>query len=633
MQSEHLLFDIEADELLVRVKRMWILVVVNIYSGEITRYLEHDFGWKERLSKAAVVVGHNILGYDLPLLKKLFDFELPKEVAIVDTMLLSQILDYNRFGGLSHKLARWGELLGYPKFEFNDFSQYSEEMAVYCVRDCTLNVKVYLQLLIEYKATGELYKASGGDPRRLKAYVKAEHKAAWWCSLGQLHGWPFDVKAAKHLREVLEAKMWEATSALSARLGFKAVAVDKALGIVEEKKPKWLKNGCYDSHTCRWFDVSPFDGVDERPILGPFSRVTFEKLTLESVADVKIFLYRNNWVPTEWNIKVDEETRQRTKTTPKITDDSLEFLGGDGKLYLEYRKASSRLGVLKTWLENVDEDGNLHGDCMLIGTPSMRARHSIIVNIPSSDAAYGKEMRSLFGCKPGWKLLGCDSKGNQARGLAHFLGDAGFIDTLLNGDIHQYNADKLTQIVRTIPGVPKDHVVTRGQAKRILYAFLFGAGGDKLWSYVFGVLDKAKGDQLKAGFISAVPGFESLLEKLKEAYRKSKTKGKWGSITSVAGNKIYVDSLHKLLVYHLQATEKVTCSAAIMVAMEELEKAGIPYIPCIYYHDEIDFMVPEEHAEQAAEIGKAAFAAGPKLFGIQIMDGDAKIGDTWYDVH
>ena len=70
-----------------------------------------------------------------------------------------------------------------------------------------------------------------------------------------------------------------------------------------------------------------------------------------------------------------------------------------------------------------------------------------------------------------------------------------------------------------------------------------------------------------------------------------------------------------------------------MLTMERLEAAGIPYIPCIMMHDEEDFQVPEEFAERAAAIGKQAFIDGPKLFGINIMDGDAKIGNNWYEVH
>ena len=70
-----------------------------------------------------------------------------------------------------------------------------------------------------------------------------------------------------------------------------------------------------------------------------------------------------------------------------------------------------------------------------------------------------------------------------------------------------------------------------------------------------------------------------------------------------------------------------------MLTMERLEELEIPYQPLIYYHDEIDFMVPTKYAEIARDIGKQAFKDGPSLFGIDIMDGDGKIGKTWYDVH
>jgi hypothetical protein len=286
-------------------------------------------------------------------------------------------------------------------------------------------------------------------------------------------------------------------------------------------------------------------------------------------------------------------------------------------------------------MENVDGNGKLHGECMVVGTPSMRARHSLIVNVPSTDSAYGKEMRSLFISMPGWTLVGCDSSGNQARGLAHYLGDAKFIHTLLHGDIHQFNADILTQIVRTdkhFNGQYRDFEVKRSQAKRILYAFLFGASGTKLWSYIFGVFNEEFGAVLKREFIKAVPGFKVLVDYLNKIFASTKKYGD-GYIYGLAGNRIYVDSTHKLLVYLLQAAEKATCSMALMYTVQGLEDEGIPYIPCIYYHDEIDFLVPDEYAERAAAIGKNSFKEGPKKFGITIMDGESKLGKNWYEVH
>ena len=619
-----LIFDIETDGLLQQVTKMWIIAAFDIDTRQKKYWLIGDMGWKEEFDKATLVVGHNILSYDLMVLKKLFGYTLPKTCKVHDTLIMSQVLNYKRFGNEGHSLGVWGKYLGVPKHDFHDWSQLTDEMIKYCLQDIEVNIGVYDVVLNEFRDLA--VKAP-----QIRHYMKAEHAVAKWCALASLHGWPFDLEAAHKLSDALQAEMQKAYNALSARLGLKTVAIDKVKGIVESKKPKWTMKGFYDAHTSRYFGVDPCSGYigEERMIEGEYCRVAFEPLSLDSVADVKVFLYRNGWVPTEWNTKVNERTGKKEKTSPKITEDSLEFLGGDGKLYVDFLTAKSRLGILKTWIENTDSDGNLHGDCMTIGTPSMRARHSIIVNVPAADSPWGKEMRSLFACKPGWKIVGCDSAGNQARGLAHYLADEKFIDTLLNGDIHQYNADILTAVLKKM-GV--DFTVKRSQAKRVLYAFLFGASGTKLWSYIFSTPDDAKGKKLKDGFLKAVPGFKKLIEKLESIFGKTSQDGD-GYIPSIAGNRIYVDSFHKLLVYLLQSAEKASCSAAVMLTMEQLEDEDIPYIPLIMMHDEEDFMVPEEYAERAGQIGKSAFKEGPKLFGIQIMDGDAKIGNNWYEVH
>jgi DNA polymerase I len=286
----------------------------------------------------------------------------------------------------------------------------------------------------------------------------------------------------------------------------------------------------------------------------------------------------------------------------------------------------------------------LHGDCYPLGTPSMRARHNIIVNVPAADSVWGKEMRALFSHPPGWKLIGADSAGNQARGLAHYLESPDFTHQLINGDIHTYNANILDAVLKSM-GISWDSYLAskglkpeefakrkRANAKRILYAFLFGASGSKLWGYIFDTPDDDKGKRLKLGFTKAVPGFKKLSEKLENIFGGTKQKGE-GYILGIAGNRIYCDSFHKLLVYLLQACEKATCSAALMLTVRGLNAENIPYQPCIMMHDEIDFTVPEAYAERAAVIAKEAFKEGPKLFGVDIMDGEAKIGNNWYDVH
>ena len=618
-------FDVETDGLLNQCTRMWILVIYNIDTGEINKYLEGDLSWMEKLNDARLLVGHNILGFDIFVFEKLFNWRPPTNCNIHDTLILSQVLDYRRFENRGHSLEVWGDYLGMPKIQHDDWTQYSENMDIRCHQDVRINVGVYEVVMKEFKELVE-------KAPLVRIYIKAEHAVAKWVTRASLEGWPFDLPAAHRLMEALEIEMNKAYDALSSKLGYRCVPIDLKKGIVETKRPKWTKAGFYDLHTANWFDIDPCAGFEgeERPVLGEYSRIEIRPLDLDSVTDVKIFLFRNGWVPTDWNYKKDENgKRTKEKASPKITEDSLEFLGGDGKLYADFLTARARHSILKTWIENTDGNGMLHGDCMAIGTPSMRARHSIIVNVPAVDSPWGPEMRKLFVCKEGWKVVGCDSSGNQARGLAHYLGDQKFIDTLLHGDIHQYNADKLTEVLFSMDVV---YTVKRAQAKRILYAFLFGASGPKLWSYIFGVLDEKNGPKLKNGFLKAVPGFKALLEKIGNIYGKTSQYGD-GYIPSLAGNRIYVDSYHKLLVYLLQSAEKITCSSSLMLTMEKLEIEGIPYMPLIFMHDEYQFMVPEEYSEHALEIGVQAFRDGPKLFGVNIMDGEGKIGDSWFDTH
>jgi len=655
---EQCIFDIEGDGLLSKVTKMWIIHFVCVATGETKEWLIGEQGWQDFINKRVKkLIGHNILGYDVQVFEKLFDYKIPDHVLLVDTIVLSRVLNYRRFGLDGHSLEAWGEFFGQPKQEHEDWSQLSPEMISRCRSDCQLNLRVYQTLREELLDKLARQKTSSIPPELFITYLDIEHAVSRWCGDCEREGWPFNKSKAVVLRGELQEEVRKAEDALSARLGNKTIATDLVKGIVETKRPKWTKEGFYDAHTCRWFGVDKFEGHPEesQPIIGEYCRVEFVPLKLSSVTDVKIFLDRNGWEPTEWNWKneVDDNGRNRkVKGSPKITEDSLEFLGGDGVLYSNYVVAKSRLSILETWINAVDENGNLHGECLSIGTPSMRATHKIIVNVPSAESAYGRQMRELFECEPGWVLIGCDSASNQARGLAHFLGDPVFTDTLINGDIHTYNAELIDRILTSMGidwseelikgGLKPDKDQTmeqalkkrkRAAAKRILYAFLFGASGGKLWSYLFGKTNAKQGNKFKAGFVNAVPGFKNLLEKLEKIFGATSRGGNFGYIPSVAGARIYVDSFHKLLVYLLQSTEKATCGAAVMLLVKALKAKNIPFKPSIFMHDEVQFRVPEAYAEEARALGALAFKEGPKLLNVNIMDGDARIGKNWFDTH
>ena len=110
------------------------------------------------LEQADVICGHNIIGYDLPLIKKLYPF-FKYSGTIIDTLLLSRLyhprlneLDKERnwphmplqlYG--RHSLEAYGYRLGVYKGAFGkntDWSEWSQEMEDYCVQDVAVTKKL-----------------------------------------------------------------------------------------------------------------------------------------------------------------------------------------------------------------------------------------------------------------------------------------------------------------------------------------------------------------------------------------------------------------------------------------------------------------------------------------------------------
>ncbi len=191
-----IVFDIEADGLLPSASRMWVLHAIDVDTQESYTFLEGDLGWKKLIDSCDVLIGHNITGFDIPLLEKLFNYKVDRKIKIRDTLIMSQILDYKRFPE-GHSLEAWGSFLGYPKIKFDDFSKCTPEMIEYCAKDTEIAVRIYKTLLPELKE-GMRFK------QELLTYIEAEQYANEWTSKAEMYGWPFDVAKAElvDLKEV-----------------------------------------------------------------------------------------------------------------------------------------------------------------------------------------------------------------------------------------------------------------------------------------------------------------------------------------------------------------------------------------------------------------------------------------------
>jgi len=138
-----LVFDIEADGL--DPTQIWCIVAVETTTNSVRSFgpdqLQEGL---EYLQSATKLVGHNIVGYDLPVIKKLMGVDLEPGRKIVDTLVLSRLFNPTREGG--HGLESWGYRLRSPKIEHNEFDQFTPEMLKYCEQDVALNFKVFNSL-------------------------------------------------------------------------------------------------------------------------------------------------------------------------------------------------------------------------------------------------------------------------------------------------------------------------------------------------------------------------------------------------------------------------------------------------------------------------------------------------------
>jgi len=641
-----LVFDIEADNLLPKISKFHCAGAIDVDTGAEHWFRPHQLKeFLTLLDSAEVIVAHNAMGYDVPALYKLAGWK-PK-ASVHCTKVMSQVLNYRRFG-FGHSLKRWGEELektknlatipldlqggkterneyvkldslkhSFLKSNYNGgFEKFNEEMFEYMKQDVRVNVKVYEYLMRELKQY--IVNSKSKDVlRAIRSEITMDGIMAEQCE----NGWKFNRKEAENLRETVDKKLTKIAKFINPKLLGKASVVDPNTKIdcepitgkryAIEKKPTFTKSGKINTHISRWFELDLDTTVDTCPIWGAYCRVTFSAGDIGNTDTVKHYLGTIGWEPDQWNWKRKPDG-QFIKVSAKLTDSSLERLGEVGQALMEYYTLRSRKSILEGWFDYVDKNSRLHGDVFNIGTPTFRQTHKIIANLPSGKAVLGPEFRRLFVTEKGYKLVSADSAACQLRLLAHFMKDKVFTKEVLEGDIHQKNADILG--------------CSRATAKPFIFAFLYGAGGKKLGSIL--KVSDSEGNRAKSKFLKAIPPLKKLISKVQKIVDLQ------GYLPGLDDRPIHVESAHKALNYLIQGAEAVVMKYTVNMIHRELEKAKIDSRILLFYHDEVTYEIKEEQAEKAQSIIMRCFEEAPKELGVDIMAcGDCKIGDDYYDVH
>lgn len=343
---------------------------------------------------------------------------------------------------------------------------------------------------------------------------------------------------------------------------------------------------------------------------------TFQKLidfNPSSRDHIAYVLQAAGWKPTQktdtGKVQIDEVVLKEIGT-----EEALE--------YYRILDLTKKLGMLiqgnNAWLKLV-RDGRIHHHCS-VATATHRCAHR---NPNLGQVPHGDEFRELFVASPHLSMVGADLSGIELRMLAHYLSryDSGrYADILLNGDIHQVNADKIG--------------VSRSQVKTITYAFLYGAGDEKIGHSYDPLLSstaaKRKGKEIRTAYVDAVDGLGELLSHVRSACSER------GFIYAIDKRPIKVKSVHKALNYLLQGSAAVIAKRWMVVVDDLLKSQNMDgkVHQLAFVHDELQYETSEDLIADLKWILEYAATVAGEYYKLRCrINAESKSGLNWSQTH
>lgn len=398
---KYTVFDVETDGLLETVTKIHCLsyqIIENgkrVEKGSITDYEQI----KSFIAEQVILVGHNIIKYDIPVLEKILDIKV--ESRLVDTLPLSWYL-YPLRG--KHGLELWGDELGVPKPAISDWQNLDIADYIHrCESDVEINKLLYFRQL-DY--LNKIYEQDIEQINNLINYLSfkmdcAREQEEVRCKI-DLNLVNNSLAELKRLRE-------EKVEAL-------VEAMPKNLTYKEVNKPSkmYKKDDTLSKAGIKWLDLLHENNLPvdyEQPVR---VLVSEEDGNPGSHTQLKSWLFSLGWEPQVFEYRKNKAGE--VKPVPQIYLDD-EVCSSIRLLYeaepaLENLDMLSlinhRIGIFESYLENTDETGyttaQVHGL-----TNTLRFRHKKpIVNLPKVFKFYGEQIRGAI-VKPDNQHILCGS--------------------------------------------------------------------------------------------------------------------------------------------------------------------------------------------------------------------------------
>ena len=601
-----LIFDLETNGLLDKVNTIHCMGVKDLDTGESWLYTADNLAsGMKKLSQAEVLIGHNLIGYDLPVLRKLFP-DWKHNAVIRDTLVMSRVkyadrknLDFNIKGFPAkligkHSLEAWGVRLGCFKGTYGKqegaWDSFSEEMAEYCIQDL--------------EVTASLFEKVKDLP---DSCVALEQEFAYYLDRQMRVGFQFDTKKAEELYVKLKQRQFEIEAQLESL--FPPI-------IQEMKTPQYWE--CKESKKKFAKKSDAPLKIRKSLVRGPnkIKEIPFNINSRIQIANALKAQY--GWQPTEFT----------ADGRPKIDETILKGLDyPEAKVLEEYLMITKRLGMVgdgkSAWIKLAKND-RIYGYINHNGAVSGRCTHSRpnIAQTCSVSSPYGKECRELFTVPKGYKLVGADLSQIELRILAHYTGkwDNQYIDAILSGDIHSVN--------QHASGLG-DHPNGRNMAKGLMYCTLYGGGPTKIGELVGGTAKE--GRALQSKLLSGMPALGKLVKEVK------RTVVEQGKLTGLDGRPLTCRSEHSALNTLLQSGASVIMKKATVLFNRKFAEKGWSEKECVqvaHIHDEVQVECLSSIAEEVGSIILDSFVQAGQFYNLRCpLDGDFNVGNNWAQTH
>ncbi len=593
--SKTLICDLESNGL-TDYTELWCVVTYCLEDKELKVFewrpdRGHIKEFEEYARDATLWIGHNFIDYDRHVLDRLTELPLIPVSRINDTLVRSRLYNSGRTGG--HALERWGAYFGVPKVgtDIEDWSYYQPIMRQRCVSDVGITLKLYKFQLKEGKRVG-------------KNAEDLEQRFVELCGSISDRGFPIDVPLLDKKYSLMSSRRSEVEAEIQRAFPPRPIKVASV-------SPKKTKSGAYAKNTKGFKQFKDFSIIK-----GPFTLIEWQEFNVRSNKQVVERMTEYGWKPY---------IRTKSGKGWKVCEENLETLPPnapeEAKLIVEFLKLDTRVKLMDNWYANL-KDGRVHGSIIHVGAITHRCAHHDpnTANIPGNDEWNIRECWAVSGDR---HLVGCDAKGIQLRILDHltrqYTDDDSFTRQVLDGDPH--GEFTLPIVGQACPEANN----TRAMCKRFIYAWLLGAGNQKVGT-IFNV-DASKGKLIGEVFVELFPGLSELKAYLARCAKK-------GWFPAPDGRFIPIKSEHYALSVALQGIEAVLMKLAMLLWQAEARSRNLDAHFIAFVHDEVQIDAHKDCAEEAGQLMRSCIQRAGEMLRLRTpMDGDYQVGMNWSETH